>query len=217
MTFRGARLLCLVGLIACGGAPPPGSSLSALSAALRDRRYDDAYALMSARYRERTSPQEFRDSLIARPEVAASTIESLRALEGPIEETAVVSVADGEIVHLAPCDARFCIATDLVDRYDQSTPRAALRAFVRAAEQRRYDVLLRLVPNADREGVTPETLRALWQGEGRDALERTVAGLRVAFDNPIEELGTRATMRYGGTHTARLVQENGAWKIDHTE
>ena len=42
------------------------------------------------------------------------------------------------------------IASNVVDFYDQSTPRAALRSFVRAMERERYDVVLRMVPNADR-------------------------------------------------------------------
>ena len=58
----------------------------------------------------------------------------------------------GETVPLVLEDGRWRIDGPLLEPWGQRTPRAALRTFVRALEQRRYDVLSRLVPARYRPG-----------------------------------------------------------------
>jgi hypothetical protein len=81
-------------------------------------------------------------------------------------------------------------------------------------ERRRYDVVMRLVPDADREGMTEERMREAFEGEGREEVERLVATLRENLEAPIEVVGDRATMAYGEGATLQLVREGELWKVE---
>ena len=58
-----------------------------------------------------------------------------------------------ETLRLRREDGTWRVVTDVIDWYSQRTPRQAVRSFVRAVEARRWDVLLRLLPEADREAI----------------------------------------------------------------
>ena len=45
-------------------------------------------------------------------------------------------------------------------------------------------------------------------------VERLLASLRANLDNPIEEVGDRATMSYGEGAAVQMVLEDGLWKIE---
>ncbi len=212
----GAALLTLV---ACGPGVgvSPTRSVSEFAAALRDRRFDDAYAMMSRSYRRRVPREEFRRHLEANPQEASDAALALAATDGPAEETAVVSFADGEELTLVREGGRWRIADNVVDFYDQTSPRAALQSFVRALERRRFDVVLRFAPAADREGMTVEQMEEAWSGDGREEIERLIANLRAHLDEPIEEIGDRATMRYGERFSVHFVREEGLWRIEDPE
>ena len=83
----------------------------------------------------------------------------------------------GETVPLVLEDGRWRVDGPLLEPWGQRTPRAALRTFVRALEQRRYDVLSRLVPARYRAGLTADKLRQYWEERGEDtrALDRQAA------------------------------------------
>ena len=81
-------------------------------------------------------------------------------------------------------------------------------------ERRRYDVVLTLIPEADREGMSEERMRDTWEGEGREEVERLLANLRAALEDPIEEVADRATMSYGDRFRVQFVRENGVWRIE---
>ncbi len=121
---------------------------------------------------------------------------------------------DGDQLTLVLVDGKWRIHGNVVDFYDQSTPRAALRSFVRAMERRRYDVVMRFVPKADREGMSPEQMREAWEGESREEIERLIADLRANLDEPIELVGDRATMSYGDGAAVQFVREEGVWRIE---
>lgn len=218
------RLACTLGVAisicaaGCGGSSPsPEATLARFAEALRARRYEEAYDLMDSRYRDRTSFELFRARLEESPTEAGETAESLSQVMAPAREEATIAVSIGPEEHevrLVRESGAWRVATALVDFYDQSTPRSSLRSFVRAMERRRYDVVLRFVPDADAEGVTPETMQRAWEGDGREEIERLLSNLREAIDNPIEEVGDRATMPYAGRFSVRFVRERGAWKID---
>ncbi len=212
----GGLVVALALAAGCGGISPgatPDGAVAAFAAALRDGRTGDAYALMSEGYRQRVTLEEF-DRLLR--EQAGEASETARALRrrGPPEEEALVEYGEGDRVRLVREGGEWRVATDLVDFYDHSSPRAALRAFVRAMERRRYDVVLRLIPEADREGMSEEGMRESWDGEGREEVERLLANLRAALDNPIEEVGDRATMPYGERFRMQFVREDGLWRIE---
>ncbi len=192
----------------------PESTLSAFAGALREGRTGDAYGLMSEDYRRRVSPEEFRRFFEDNPVEVQQAARALSRQRGRTEQEATVEYGEGERVRLLRERGEWRVATDVVDFYDQSSPRAALRSFVRAMERRRYDVVLALIPEADREGMTPERMRESWEGEGREEVERLLANLRAALDNPIEEVGDRATMGYGDRFRVQFLREDGEWRIE---
>ena len=216
---RASPLLLALGLLlaACSGAAPrsePEGTVAAFAAALREGRYDEAYGMMSRSYRRRVPFEEFRRHLEANPDEAREAADALSRPDGPPEEIATVTYADGERIEMIREDDAWRIATNVVDFYDQSSPRAALRSFVRAMERERYDVVLRMVPEADLEGMSEERMREAWSGDGREEIERLVSNLRAHLDNPIEQVGDRATMPYGERYTAVMVREDGLWKVE---
>lgn len=215
---RYALPLCVVLLLAgCPGlnaGRTPESAVSAFASAMREGRIDDAYGLMSESYRQRVSLEQFRQYFDDYPAEVQQTARALSAQRGRTEQEALVEYGEGENLRLVRERGEWRVATDVVDFYDQSSPRAALRSFVRAMERRRYDVVLSMIPEADREGMTPERMRETWEGEGREEVERLLSNLRASLDNPIEEVGDRATMAYGDRFRVQFVRESGDWRIE---
>lgn len=197
-------------------AQSPADVVAAYARALRAGRPADAYALMSADYRRRVSRAEFARHLAENPAEAREAADALARPDGSAAQRAELQLADGDTVTLVRDDGDWRIATNLANFYDQSTPRAALRSFVRAMERERYDVVLRFVPDADREGMTEARMRTAFAEEGRDETARLIAALRAALDAPLEAVGDHATLRYGedGRRVARLRREDGLWKIE---
>lgn len=208
--------LALVVLCGCpaGGGRTPETTVASFARALREDRYEDAYDMMSRSYRRRVPFAEFERHLRANPDETHEAAEALDETDGEAEQTAVLLYADGEALNLVYESGSWHIADNIVDFYDQSTPRAALRSFVRAMERRRYDVVMRFVPNADREGMSVERMEEAWSGEGREEVERLVANLSAHLDAPIEQVGDRATMPYGEQYVVRFVREDDLWKIE---
>lgn len=206
--------LALSGCSGVAASATPEGTVAALASALRDGRVADAYSLMSERYRRRVSYEEFERYFREYPAEVRETARALSEQRGRAEQEAVVDYGEGETLRLAREGGDWRVATDVVDFYDQSTPRATLRSYVRAMERRRYDVVLRFVPAADREGMTEERMREAYEGEGREEIERQLASLRASLDNPIEEVGDRATMVYGDRFRVQFVREDGVWRIE---
>ncbi len=210
--------------LALGGCPgmtataTPEGTVAAFASALREGRVGDAYAMMSESYRRRVSYEEFERYFRDYPAEVQQTARSLSERRGRAEQEAVVQYGEGETLRLTREGGDWRVSTDVVDFYDQSTPRAALVAYVRAMERRRYDVVLeRLVPAADREGMTEERMREAYEGDSREEIERQLANLRAALDNPIEEVGDRATMIYGERFRVQFVREDGVWRLEQLE
>ena len=148
------------------------------------------------------------------PDEARDIATLLTRIDGDPEVSAIVRYADGQELTLTQEDGVWRITGNPANLYDQTTPRAAIRAFVRAMERRRYDIVLRFVPNASREGMDEARLRESFEGEGREEVERLLASLRANLDNPIEEVGDRATMSYGEGAAVQMVLEDVLWKIE---
>ena len=85
---------------------------------------------------------------------------------------------------------------------------------MRALQQHRYDVVLRLCPNRHRATLSIDTLRAAWEGDQREENARLLARLRAAIRAPIVESGEEARMPYGDRGEVRFVREDGLWKIE---
>lgn len=209
----------------CAGTrPPPATPELAVidfARALNQGRFDEAYARMSEEYRERVPFEQFKRQLSENPEETAALSHALSHVQEEAALEATVRYDDDHEITLrregTGDEASWFLSSPLVDFYDQGTPRSALRAFVRALENKRYDVVMRLIPNADKEGITSDRLEQAWSGDGRKELERLVHNLREHLDDPIEVAGDRATMVYGDQMRAQLVRESGLWKVEDPE
>lgn len=212
--------LSLVLASACGGAATekkPETTVIEFAQALDARDYDRAYGLMSRDYQRRVSLEQFRRLVKENPDEAMDTAHALTQVHTPAQEQAVVRYGDSEELVLVRDGEQWLLDTDLTNYYDQSTPRAALTTFVRAMERQRYDVMIRLVPNADREGITIERMTEAWSGDGREAIERMLSNLRASLGNPIEIVGDHATMTYGERLRVQFIREDDVWKVEDPE
>jgi hypothetical protein len=205
----------------CASAPPPPptpeSTVQAFARAINSGKLEEAYALMSGEYRSRVSLEQWKKRLTEQPQEALELSNALGSVREPADQRAYVRYDDGEQLELRREGERWYLATNVADFYDQSTPRAALRAFVRAMERKRYDIVMRLVPTQDKEGITTERMEQAWSGPERESVERMLSALREHLDAPIEIVGNRATMPYGEHARVQLVREGDAWKVEDPE
>lgn len=207
---------CVLGLLgACASSQSqttPEQAVMALARALGEGKLEAAYALMSDDYRKRVSLETWKRTLGENANEVVELSNALAHVRGPGREEAVLSYGDEEL-RLHRDGDRWLIATDLTSFYDQSTPRAALAAFVRALERKRYDMVMRLCPDADQEGMSTETIGKQWSLSSREEVERLVIDLRAHLNDPIEEVGNHATMPYGDSMHVQFIREDGLWKI----
>lgn len=195
----------------------PEATLIVFARALNSGKLEEAYALMSSEYRARVSLAQWKQQLSENPQETFEISNALAHVSAPAEEHAVLRYEEDQELELRREGERWYVSTNVVDFYDQSTPRAALRSFVRAMERKRYDVVMRLIPDADKEGITTDRMEQAWGGEEREGVERMLTALRENVDAPIEVIGNRATMPYGQHMRVQFVREGDAWKIEDPE
>jgi len=204
-------------LLGCHAEPEPVTPKHAVDAyakAVREKRYDDAYALLSRDARRVLTRKEFERRLESDPEETALLLAGLGASSDEATVRATITGKNGETLELVYEGDAWRIEERAVDLYGQRTPRDALGSFVRAYDAERWDVLLRFVPDGEREGMDEKVLKSAWQGEQKAEIAAIVEGLRASLAAaPIEELGGRASMTYAGGGTVELVLERGLWKI----
>lgn len=208
-------LVLLGGAAACGGArtADPETALKAYAKALREGRADDAYRLLSDEARRGISLEAFRRMVKESPDDVREVARSLERPSAPAVVTARVS-AQGQELELVLEDGAWKVEASAVDFYAQDTPRRAVQGFVRALERRRWDVLLRFVPDGHKDGLDAAKLKAAWEGPSKDEMLQVLAALKQALPSAsIEETGDRATLAYGAG-TLELVRERGLWKIE---
>jgi hypothetical protein len=262
VTLRTAALFALLLLPACSSSAyvqqGPSDALRAYARALQDGRVDDAYRLLSDEAKRSMSLEAFRRAVKENPE---DVLEIARAISRPASDpvvTATVTVPNGEEIQLVYEGGRWRVDAAAVDLYGQSTPRQALAGFLRAFERRRYDIILRYVPDAEKEGLgglggeaeqdelaagapgaetpakaaggaapasaqapaaadarlTPEKLKAAWEGPQKEQINRIVQAIKAALPTAtIEETGDSASMAYGAGGTVAFLREHGVWKI----
>jgi hypothetical protein len=189
--------------------------LDAYAEALNAGRLEEAYALLSDEAKKGITFEAFKRIVRENPDEVRELAHSLGRPSGAALVTATVSTPSGRSLLLILEDGQWRIDGSSIDLYGQSTPKAAVVAFVRAFENKRYDILMRFVPDAEREGLDDKRLRKAWEGEQRDEMARLVQALKAALPTAqFEHLGDRATMAYGAGGTVELVREHGSWKIE---
>ena len=208
-----ALLLFLVTGCAHRAPAGPDDTVRAFASAVAAGRNDDAYALMSAEYRAGHTRDAFVRSL-----PSPSSPNGLgRLAGGHAQLRAEVELGDGERLSLVQEADGWRFARDPLDLYPQHAPDEALRSFVRAIERKRWDVVLRFIPQKYRNTITAETLQKSWEGERRAELMAQLATARAHLDEPIELVGDEARLPLGERKQAKLVREDGAWKIETLE
>jgi hypothetical protein len=172
---------------------------------------------MSEGYRRQVPPDRFRSELEADRETAAGDAAALARESGDRPVRAVVETARGDRISLILERGEWKLEEQPLAPYRQDTPRAAVRTYVRAVSERRYDVVLRLVPARRRAEVTLRALRAYWEGPGSETRLRALESLRAGLEGPIVETGAEARMPYGQDGMVRFLREDGVWKIADME
>jgi hypothetical protein len=216
------RLACVFGaallVSACvrsGSRAQPEAVLTAYGVALAKGDAEGAWALLAPADRERMPLEVFRRLL---RENAAE----VRELGAELQRRRAVVVRadaardDGSPLGLVGTEHGFRLEDPLSRFYDQSSPRGALLAFVRATQRGRWDVVLRLMPARDRAAL-PEAAMLAGLAAQRDELARVAARLWSAREQPIEVIGDRATMPYGESFSVRFLHEDGLWRVESPE
>jgi hypothetical protein len=215
--MRPAASLFAICLAACATmrAGDPQSVLVAYARALEDARADDAYALLSDEARRGISLEAFRRMVKDDPDGVMEIGRSLERPAAPPQVTATVTSPSGQELRLVLEDGKWRVDASTIDLYAQDTPRHAIQGFVRALERKRYEIVMRYVPDAHKEGLDAAKLQAAWEGHSKDEISQVIAALKQALPTAtIEETGERATMPYGAG-SMQLVREHGLWKIEN--
>lgn len=231
--------LFTVCLSACASAPSgPREALDAYASALREGRWSEAWRALSADTRRALPYDSFVQLVQAHPDAVQDAVNRLDSVETSVPLVATLPLADGTEVTLRFESGAWRVDPESLNFYAQRTPRQALHSFVRALERHRWEVLLNLAPHQVRERLdrlaheeTPgpdgrpvtaaQRLERSWSGPEAHGVSELLARLRDALANGrmIETLGDRATMTYGpgGQSIARLVREDGLWRVEDPE
>ena len=212
---RGLALLIAVSATAaCGGSKAgPGGALDEYSNALGKRDFAKAYGLMSSSFRERHSKDEFIEMMAENPREVGETAARLRNPRKELQVTARFEYGHGDRMKLVREGGRWRIDTNPIQFYSQESPRDALRSFVRAYRLKRWDIMLRFIPDAYRELMDEEKLRRQFEGDTRDDIDATMQRLEASMDEEIKDNGNQARMRYGDGSEIEFVREGELWKI----
>jgi type IV pilus biogenesis protein CpaD/CtpE len=211
-------IVAVAALLSCCASlsePPPSTADKVLrdyARALSDGEGAAAYALMSPDYRARVSFETWQKNLADNPQEASDASRRLGRVRG-LEDVHALQRDARDPLKLVQHDRRWYIASEPIELYDQSTPRAALRSFVAAFQRKRYDVILRLMPEADKESVTSESLTQRFGHAARNDVARMLSQLAPNLDAEIEVHGDHATMPYAEHRHVQFVLESGRWRI----
>jgi hypothetical protein len=211
----------LIVLAAVGGCASfhagddPQATLHAYARALDHGQADEAYGYLSDDARRGVSLEAFRRTVKDDPEGVAEVGRALERSASPAAVTATVTTAGGQELHLVLEKGQWRVDASTIDLYAQDTPRHAIAGFVRAIERRRYDLVMRYVPEAHATGLDAAKLRAAWEGHDKDEIAQVVAALKHTLPaGTIEETGDHAAMQYG-SGAIQLLREHGLWKIEN--
>ncbi|MBN1609934.1 MAG: hypothetical protein JW940_25120 [Polyangiaceae bacterium] len=210
--------LALAASAGCTDKRPPATPREALvsyAAALEEGRIEDAYALLSEDAKRELTFDAFRRMVLENPEGMRDIAEQLTRPSGPPQVTATVTTPGGQTLLLVYENGQWRVDASAIDLYSQADPKRAISSFIRAFDHRRYDILLRFVPDDERQGLGEAQLREAWEGEQQQQMQQTVRALEAALPTAeVEQLGERATMAFGAAGTVQLVREHGEWKIE---
>jgi hypothetical protein len=209
-----AAVLLIASVLACAHKPEgPAATLQEFGAALGRGDLRAAYALTSADFQKRTPYEAFAASLGSNRNDTIALGKRLGEQAARVSPRVEIQLAQGESLALVLEDGRWRVDGPTPEAWGQRTPRAALRTFVRALGERRYDVVLRLVPRRHRVDLTADKLKQYWEGRP-DETRGLLSRLQAALAAPIVESGDEAHMPYGPEQEVVFVREDGVWRIE---
>jgi hypothetical protein len=211
--MRFVFFLVVLGLAACPSGSGPSDTLDEYARKLKRRDYGQAYELMSSSFRSKVSREDYVRMMRDNPREVDETADRLRGKKGSLEVSAEFEYGLGDRMMLVQEGGSWRIASNPLGFYDQSTPRNALRSFLRAYHLERWDVMLRFVPNAYREKMDAMKMKAQFTGPSREQMETLMSLLEANVDEPIVEKGNDARMSYGERFWVQFVREDSAWKL----
>jgi hypothetical protein len=184
----------------------PSDTLRAYASALQDGRVDEAYRLLSDEARRNMSLEAFRRAVKENPHDASEIAAALSRPPGDPVVTATVTLPSGDELLLVYESGSWRIDQSAVELYGQATPRQALVGFLRAFERKRYDVILRYVPDAEREGMVGAP------GEEIPPAEPAPAGKAAQKDAPPKDAppAAKEPKKAGAELTADMIR--AAWE-----
>jgi hypothetical protein len=200
----------------------PHDTLRRYSRAIDEGRAEEAYALLSTEAKRGMSLEAFRRILRESPEEMKEMAHSLaRSSSTPIVK-AKVTTAQGEELILIYEHGSWRIDGDSIDLYSQMTPKQTVKSFLRAMKNKRYDILLRFVPDDKKvasesvPALNEERLKTSFEGPQKEEMSQIAQGLEAAMRDgtAIETIGDRATLPYGAGDALQMVREHGLWKIE---
>jgi len=168
---------------------------------------------MSSSFRGKVSRDDYVRMMRDNSREASETADRLGGKKGSMEVSAEFEYGLGDTMRLVQEGGQWRIATNPLGFYDQSTPKAALRSFLRAYRLGRWDVMLRFVPNSYREKMDATKIQAQFTGPSREQMENLINTLEANIDEQIDERGNDARMMYSGRYTVQFLKEDGAWKL----
>jgi hypothetical protein len=205
--------LCAVLLVACSGGKGPAQTLDKYGRALKNHDYSEAYDLMSSSFRGKVSREDYVRMMRDNPREVDETAERLRGKRGSMEVSAEFEYGLGDTMRLVQEGGYWKISTNPLGFYDQTSPKAALRSFIRAYRLERWDVMLRFVPATYKEKMDAAKMKQQFTGPSREQMETLINTLEANVDEPIIERGNDARMSYSDRFTVVFVKEDSAWKI----
>jgi hypothetical protein len=211
--MRVLTTLCLAVLTACAAGKGPNQTLDSYGVALKNHDFGAAYDLMSSSFRGKVSRDDYVRMMRDNGREVNETADRLHGRKGSMEVSAEFEYGLGDTMRLVQEAGQWRIATNPLGFYDQSTPKAALRSFIRAYRLERWDVMLRFVPNSYREKMNGPKMQAQFTGPSREQMENLINTLEANVDEPIIERGNDARMSYGDRYTVQFLKEDGAWKL----
>lgn len=210
----GIAALIGLGTAGCGGPKTEArGALDRYGQALRNKDYEAAYELMSSTFRAKVSREDFVRMMRDNPREVDETARRLDKAPSRMEISAEFEYGLGDTMRLVQEGGRWAIASNPLAFYDQSSPRDALRSFLRAYRLERWDVMLRFVPDKYREKMDVGKMKNQFQGANREQMEVLMNMIEANLDEPIEVKGNDARMSYGERYEVKFVKEDGAWKI----
>ncbi len=215
MRLTALGLMVALGLTACAHRPEePSATMASFGAALTRGDLRAAYQLTSVAFQRRMPYEAFAAALTVAGTEPAALGQRLVAEAGSIAPRVAVTLELGEEVPLVLEGGRWRIDGPVYEAWGQATPRAAIRTFIRALDAHRYDIVLRLVPDRYRAGLSADRLRAFWEGEHREEHQALLARVRAGAQGPITETGDEARLSVAPDRVVRLVREAGQWRIE---